>query len=101
MKTVPAIGPTDHSDWVGRHRLSNKKTYTERADCSPTYMLLSEIVNKFVIPAILAAMISSAETKKFISKNYLNICCRNSWENCIIYVFFKKVPSKIKSVGKL
>ena len=61
MKTVPAIGPTDHSDWVGIHRLSNKKTYTERAD-----MLLSEIVNKFVISAILAAMISSANKKKII-----------------------------------
>ena len=68
MKIVPAIGPTDHSDWVGIHRLSNKKTYTERADCSPTYMLLSEIVNKFAISAILASMISSAKKKKLFKK---------------------------------
>ena len=59
---VHAIGPSDHSDWVSIHRLSNKKAYTERVDCSPTDILLSEIVNKFITSAILAAMISSANT---------------------------------------
>ena len=59
---VHAIGPSDHSDWVSIHRLSNKKAYTERVDCSPTDILLSEIVNKFITLAILAAMISSANT---------------------------------------
>ena len=56
------IGPSDHSDWVSIHRLSNKKAYTERVDCSPTDILLSEIVNKLIASAILAVMISSANT---------------------------------------
>ena len=62
------VGPSDHSDWVSIHKLSNylSKPYTEIADCSPTYILLSEIVNKFITSVILAAVISSAETKKFI-----------------------------------
>ena len=78
------------------------KPYKEIADCPPTYILLSEIVKKCITSEILAAMISSAKTKKFISKNCLNICCRNACENWIIYdVFFKKGPCKIKSVGKL
>ena len=59
---VHAIGPSDHSDWGSRHILSNKKAYTERVDCSPADILLSEIVNKFITSAILAAMISSANT---------------------------------------
>ena len=37
------MGPSDHSDWVTIHRLSNKKAYTERVDCSPADILLSEI----------------------------------------------------------
>ena len=49
---VHAIGPSDHSDWVSMQRLSNKKAYTERADCFPTDILLSKIVNKFMTSAI-------------------------------------------------
>ena len=70
---VHAIGPSDHSD-----KFSNK-VYTERVDCSPTYILLYEIVNKCITSAMLAAMISSANTK----------------------IYFRKGPSKIKSAGKL
>ena len=44
------------------HRLSNKKAYTERVGCFPINMLLSEIVNKFLTSAILAARITSADT---------------------------------------
>ena len=32
-------GTSDHSDAVSTHKLSNKKVYTERVDCSPTYIL--------------------------------------------------------------
>ena len=32
-------GVSDHSDAVSTHKLSNKKIYTERVDCSPTYIL--------------------------------------------------------------
>ena len=54
---VHAIEPSDHSDWVSIHnRLPNKKAYA-RARCSPTYILLSEIVNKIITSAIAAAMI--------------------------------------------
>ena len=56
-----AIGHSDHSDRVSIHRLPNKKAYTERVDCSPTDILLAEIVNQFISSAILAAMISSVE----------------------------------------
>ena len=59
---VHAFGPSDHSDWVSINRLSNKKAYTERVECSHTYIMLSEIVNKFITSAILAAIISSANT---------------------------------------
>ena len=60
-------------------------------------------MNKFLTSAILAAMISSANTEKLISKNFLNISGRNVWKNSIIYgeVSFKKGPNKINSVGKL
>ena len=63
---VHTIGPLDHSDLVSIHRLSKKKACTEKVDCFPTDILLSEIVNKFITSAILAAMISSANTSKFI-----------------------------------
>ena len=56
------IASSAQSDWVSIRRLSNKKAYIERVDCSPTDILLSEIVNKFITSAILAAMISSANT---------------------------------------
>ena len=36
--------PSDQSDGVSTHRLSNEKVYTERIDCSPTYFLLLEIM---------------------------------------------------------
>ena len=49
---VQAIGPSDYSDWVSIHRLSNSKAYTQRVDCSLTYILLSEIVIKFVTSAV-------------------------------------------------
>ena len=91
MKTASSCNWTsDHSNCVSIHRLSNKKAYTERVDCSPVYILLSEIVNKFITLSILAAMISSTNTQKLILKNCLNICCRNASENWITYVFFKK-----------
>ena len=49
---LQVIGPSDHSDWVSINRLSSKKAYTERVH--PTGILLSEIVSKFIISAILA-----------------------------------------------
>ena len=61
---------SDQSGWVSTHRLSNKEAYTERVDFSTKYILLSKT---FITSAILVAMISL--------KNYLNICCRNEWEN--------------------
>ena len=58
---VYAIGrPSDHGDEVNTHKLSHKKVSTERVNFSPRDILLSEIVNKFITSAILAAMISSA-----------------------------------------
>ena len=40
-------GASDHSDEVSTHKLSNKKVYTERNDCSPTY-ILGEIKSNFI-----------------------------------------------------
>ena len=66
---VDAIEPSDHNDWVSIHnRFSNKKAYTERVDCSPVYIFLSEIVNKFLTSAILAAMIYSTNTKIYFKR---------------------------------
>ena len=70
---VHAIGLSDHNNWVSIHRLSNKKAYTERVDYFPRDSMLSEIVNRFITSAILAAMISSAETQKVILKICLKI----------------------------
>ena len=56
-----ATGHSDHSDRVSIHRLPNKKAYAEGVYCSPTVILLAEIVNQFITSAILAAMISSVE----------------------------------------
>ena len=88
---VHAIRPSDHSDWVSIHRLSNRKVYTEGVDCSPTDILLSEIVNKFITSTVLAAMISSANIKIYFKNLFKNICCRNAWEDWIIFFFSKKV----------
>ena len=78
---------SNHSDWGSIHRLSNKKTCTERVDCFPANVLLSKIANKFITSTILAVMISSAEMHRKLG----NMLCD----------FFKKVQSKIKSVGTL
>ena len=59
---VHAIGPSDHSDWLSIHRLSNKKGYTEIVDRFPTDILLSKIMNKFVTSINLAVIISLANT---------------------------------------
>ena len=71
------MGPSGHSDWVSINRMSNKKTYTERVP-HPTYILLSEIVNKFITSAVLAA---------------IDLFSKNTWQNWIIYdvIFAKKV----------
>ena len=52
---------SNHSDWGSIHRLSNKRTCTERVDCFPAGVLLSKIANKFITSTILAVMISSVE----------------------------------------
>ena len=59
-------------------------------------------MNKFVNFAMLVAMISPANTLRYIKKK-LNLCGWNkTWKNWEIYdVFFKTDLSKIKSVGKL
>ena len=44
-------GPSDQGDEVNTHKLSHEKVYTERVDFSPTDILLSEILNKFIAPA--------------------------------------------------
>ena len=49
---LQVIGPSDHSHWVSINRSSSKKAYTERVHTAG--ILLSEIVNKFIISAILA-----------------------------------------------
>ena len=46
-------GPSDHSDGVSTHKFSFEKVYTERADCSHTDILLSEIKREFIISAML------------------------------------------------
>ena len=54
-------GASDHSDEVSTHKLSNKKVYTERNDCSPTY-ILGEIKSNFITWPVLAPMISSVKS---------------------------------------
>ena len=73
------MGPSDQSDWVSINRLSDKKAYTERV--LPTYIFLSEILNKFITSAILAA---------------IHLFSKNAWEDWTIYdvIFSKKVEVK-------
>ena len=59
LKVHANSGPSDYSDGVSIHKLSNKKVFIEKVDCFPIYILLFEIVNIFLISAILAA--SSAQ----------------------------------------
>ena len=54
-------GASDHSDAVSTHKLSNKKVYTERVDCSPTYILEQKKSN-FITWAMLAPMIYSVKS---------------------------------------
>ena len=73
------MGPSDQSDWVSINRLSDKKAYTERV--LPTYIFLSEILNKFITSAILAA---------------IHLFSKNAWEDWTIHdvIFSKKVEVK-------
>ena len=73
------MGSSDHSDWVSINRLSDKKAYTERV--LPTYIFLSEIVNKFITSAISAA---------------IHLFSKNAWEDWTIHdvIFSKKVQVK-------
>lgn len=61
MYLIKVGGPSDDGDWVGTHKLPNKNVSTERINCFPTDILLSEIKSKFITLAMLGAMVPSAK----------------------------------------